>query len=261
MDISDTSLAPPVRAILEAAHDRPGGPAPLSVDARPLPAALSAAAARGARPVIAEIKPTSPTTSTHREDDPVAIARSMVEAGAAALSVLTEPTHFGGDLEMLRRVRAAVEVPVLRKDFIVREDQLDAVAADAVLLIVRFLAGSETPQLSALISAARKRGMTPLVEVHTAAELHAAEAAGARVIGVNNRDLGQLAVDITVGETLIPTVSAPVVIAESGMRSPSDADRMLAAGADGLLIGSAIMAGDVHDRTRGFTTPATVGSS
>jgi indole-3-glycerol phosphate synthase (EC 4.1.1.48) len=261
MDISDTSLAPPVRAILEAAHDRPGGPAPLSVDARPLPAALSAAAARGARPVIAEIKPTSPTTSTHREDDPVAIARSMVEAGAAALSVLTEPTHFGGDLEMLRRVRAAVEVPVLRKDFIVREDQLDAVAADAVLLIVRFLAGSETPQLSALISAARKRGMTPLVEVHTAAELHAAEAAGARVIGVNNRDLGQLAVDITVGETLIPTVSAPVVIAESGMRSPSDADRMLAAGADGLLIGSAIMAGDVHDRTRGFTTPATVESS
>ena len=261
MDISDTSLAPPVRAILEAAHDRPGGPAPLSVDARSLPAALSAAAARGARPVIAEIKPTSPTTSTHREDDPVAIARSMVEAGAAALSVLTEPTHFGGDLEMLRRVRAAVEVPVLRKDFIVREDQLDAVAADAVLLIVRFLAGSETPQLSALISAARKRGMTPLVEVHTAAELHAAEAAGARVIGVNNRDLGQLAVDITVGETLIPTVSAPVVIAESGMRSPSDADRMLAAGADGLLIGSAIMAGDVHDRTRGFTTPATVESS
>ena len=261
MDISDSPLAPPVQAILEAAHGRPGGTEPLSVDARPLPAALSAAAAAGARPVIAEIKPTSPTTTTHREDDPVALARTMVDAGAAALSVLTEPTHFGGDLEMLRQVRAAVEVPVLRKDFIVREDQLDAVAADAVLLIVRFLTASATPSLSALISAVRRRGMTPLVEVHTAAELRAAEAAGARLIGVNNRDLGQLEVDLSVGETLIPTASAPVVIAESGMRSPADADRMLAAGADGLLIGSAIMSGDVHDRTRGFTTPATVGSA
>ncbi|MDR9411334.1 MAG: indole-3-glycerol-phosphate synthase [Haloquadratum sp.] len=261
MDISHPPLAPSVQAILEAAHERPGGAEPLRVDARPLTAALSAAAAAGARPVIAEIKPTSPTTSTHRGDDPVELARAMVDAGAAALSVLTEPTHFGGDPEMLRRVRAAVAVPVLRKDFIVREDQLDVVAADAVLLIARFLDGPETPSLEALIAAARQRGMTPLVEVHTAAELASAEAAGAQVIGVNNRDLGQLEVDLGVAEALIPTASAPVVIAESGMATPADADRMLAAGADGLLIGSAIMAGDVHERTRGFTTPATVGSA
>jgi indole-3-glycerol phosphate synthase (EC 4.1.1.48) len=261
MVITDPPLAPPVQAILAAAHERQGGTEPLRVDARPLTAALSAAAAAGARPVIAEIKPTSPTTSTHRGDDPVELAVAMVDAGAAALSVLTEPTHFGGGTEMLQRVRAAVEVPILRKDFIVREDQLDVVAADAVLLIARFLDGPETPPLEALIAAARQRGMTPLVEVHTAAELAAAEAAGADVIGVNNRDLGKLEVDLTVAETLIPTASASVVIAESGMRSPSDADRMLAAGADGLLIGSAIMAGDVRERTRGFTTPATVGSA
>ena len=261
MDITDSSLAPPVQAILDAAHDRPGGKTPLQVDARALPDALRAASDAGTRPVIAEIKPTSPTTSTHRAEDPLDLARAMVDGGAAALSVLTEPTHFGGSLEMLERVRAAVSVPILRKDFIIREDQLDAVATDAVLLIARFLSGSETPSLSSLIEAVRTRGMTPLVEVHTADELATAEAAGARIIGVNNRDLAHLTVDLTVCEELIPQATAPVVIAESGMETPADAERMLAAGADGLLIGSAIMTGDVQEQTQGFTTPATEVSS
>ena len=261
MDITEPSLAPPVQAILDAAHDRSGGQTQLQVDARALPDALRAASEAGARPVIAEIKPTSPTTTSHREDDPVDIARAMVDGGAAALSVLTEPTHFGGSLEMLERVRAAVSVPILRKDFIIREDQLDAVATDAVLLIARFLSTPETPSLSTLIEAAESRGMTPLVEVHTSAELAAAEAAGARVVGVNNRDLAHLTIDLSVSEELIPQATAPVVIAESGMVSPADADRMLAAGADGLLIGSAIMADEVRERTQGFTTPGTEVSS
>jgi indole-3-glycerol phosphate synthase len=103
--------------------------------------------------------------------------------------------------------------------------------------------------------------MTPLVEVHTADELATAEAAGARIVGVNNRDLAELSVDLSVCEELIPGAAAPVVIAESGMKTPADADRMLAAGADGLLIGSAIMADDVREQTQRFTTPATEVSS
>ena len=261
MDITEPSLAPPVQAIMDAAHDRPGGKTPLHVDARAIVGALRAATDAGTRPVIAEIKPTSPTTTTHREDDPVDLARAMVDGGAAALSVLTEPTHFGGSLAMLDRVRSAVSVPILRKDFIIREDQLDAVATDAVLLIARFLSGPDTPSLSRLVEAARTRGMTPLVEVHTADELATAEAAGARIVGVNNRDLAELSVDLSVCEELIPRAAAPVVIAESGMKTPADADRMLAAGADGLLIGSAIMADDVREQTQRFTTPATEVSS
>ncbi|MFT4890777.1 MAG: indole-3-glycerol phosphate synthase [Halobacteriales archaeon] len=246
-----TELAPAVRSILDAARRRdPTVEDPLDVDARSVPHALSGAVDEGYRPVVAEVKPTSPTADGRRDDDAVALARSMVAGGAAALSVLTEPDHFGGAVEDLRRVREAVSVPVLRKDFLLREAQLDAVAADAVLLIARFLGDDLEP----MIAAARERGFQPLVEVHDRDELARALSAGANLVGVNNRDLARLEVDLGTFERVAPAVPADVtLIAESGIRSPADADRMLAAGADGLLVGSAIMDGDVEANTRGVT--------
>jgi len=146
-------LAPPVRSILEAAGERAGGADRVSVTPRSLPAAIRAAEADGRVPVIAEVKPTSPTTEGERTDDPVALAEAMVEGGAAALSVLTEPTHFGGSPETLAAVRAAVDVPVLRKDFLLEAAHLDAVEADVVLLIARFV-----DDLEGLLAAAKARG-------------------------------------------------------------------------------------------------------
>lgn len=239
-------MAPAIRAILTAARDREGGDQRIAVEARSLPSALSSAEAAGRRPLIAEIKPTSPTTQGERTDDPVALAQRMVDAGAAALSVLTEPEHFGGSPEALRRVRKAVSVPVVRKDFLLGPAHLDVVAADAVLLIARFL-----DDLSGMVAAAERRGFQPLVEVHSRAELEAAVTAGASIVGVNNRDLTQLTVDLGTFEEIAPAAPEPVtLIAESGIASPVDADRMLAAGADGLLVGSALMAGDVGENTR-----------
>lgn len=247
----DTELAPPVRSIIAAARGRTGGDRVRVTDARSLPAALADAAAEGRVPVIAEVKPTSPTTDGERDEDPVELAEAMVEGGAAALSVLTEPTHFGGSPKALERVRAAVDVPVLQKDFLLREEHLDVVESDLVLLIARFL-----DNLERMVEAARERGFEPLIEVHSEAELEGAIGAGAEIIGVNNRDLARLEVDLGTFETVAPHVPEDVtLIAESGISSPTDAARMRAAGADGLLIGSAIMGGDVEERTRELTTP------
>jgi indole-3-glycerol phosphate synthase len=250
MDDSGEKLAPAVRSILSAARDRPGGEERLSVEARSFADALVAAEAADRVPVIAEVKPTSPTTAGRRDDDPVALAETMVDAGAAALSVLTEPEHFGGSPAALERVRAAVDVPVLRKDFILREAQLDVVASDLILLIARFV-----DDLPALVTAAEERGFRPLVEVHTRSELDRAVAADADLIGVNNRDLARLDVDLDTFASLAPHVPEDVtLIAESGIGSTADVRRMRAAGADALLIGSAIMDGDVTDNVRRFTT-------
>jgi indole-3-glycerol phosphate synthase len=239
---TEEELAPAVASILAAARDRGGSDERVSVsDARSLPAALAAAAADGRVPVIAEVKPTSPTTVGERTDDPVELAEEMVAGGAAALSVLTEPDHFGGNAETLERVRDAVDVPVLRKDFLLYESQLDVVESDAVLLIARFLGDDLEPMLQA----ARERGFQVLVEVHTEAELKAALEAGADIVGVNNRDLGRLEVDLSTFERVGAEAPEDVtLIAESGIATPEDAARMRRAGADGLLVGSAIMAVD-----------------
>jgi indole-3-glycerol phosphate synthase len=266
MSTSD-GIAPEVRSILDAARERGGRAGRVSVDARSLPAALERAEADGRVPLIAEIKPTSPTTDGERTDDPVALAERMVAGGAAALSVLTEPEHFGGSPETLRRVREAVEVPVLRKDFVVREAQLDAVAADVVLLIVRFLDEPETGDLADLLEAARGRGFQVLVEAHTHEELARAVEAGADLVGVNNRDLAELAIDLGTFERVAEDAPEGVtLIAESGIETPDDVAQMREAGADGLLVGSAIMdvsggpsdrdgsnAGDVRTNTRELT--------
>jgi indole-3-glycerol phosphate synthase len=246
-------LAPAVASILDAASERPVSDGRLAVDPRNLPAALAAAERDGRVPVIAEVKPTSPTTEGREDRDPVALAREMVAGGAAALSVLTEPEHFGGSPEALGRIRAAVDVPVLRKDFLLEPGHLDAVEADAVLLIARFL-----DDLPGMLAAAHERGFQALVEVHTAAELEAALAAGADVVGVNNRDLAALEVDLETFEHVAPHAPDDVtLIAESGIGSPADAARMRRAGADGLLVGTAVVRGDgtVAENARRLTTP------
>ncbi|GAB7092035.1 indole-3-glycerol phosphate synthase [Halorubrum luteum] len=246
MDDPD-ALAPAVRSILSAARDRTGESGRLDVDPRDLLTAFDRAEAADHVPVIAEVKPTSPTTEGTREDDPVELAAEMVAGGAAALSVLTEPEHFGGSVETLARVREAVDVPVLRKDFIVHEAQLDAVESDVVLLIARFV-GDE---LADLLAAARDRGFQVLVEVHDREELERALDAGASIVGVNNRDLAKLAVDLGTFESVAPDVPDEVtLIAESGISTPADVRRMRSAGADALLVGSAIMDGDVEANTR-----------
>jgi indole-3-glycerol phosphate synthase len=246
-------IAPAVRSILETADQRPGGAESLSVTPRSLPEAIETARADGRVPLIAEMKPTSPTTSGERTDDPVALAEAMVAGGAAALSVLTEPEHFGGSPEALQRVRETVDVPVLRKDFILKETHLDVVAADVVLLIARFV-----DDLAGLVAAARERGFQVLVETHSPAEFETAIKAGADIIGVNNRDLARLEVDLGTFERVIEAVPATdresvTLIAESGITSPDDVSRMRAAGADALLVGSAIMDGDVRRNTKRLT--------
>mgnify|MGYP006273618975 FL=1 len=250
MNANEDEIAPAVRSILAAAQEREGGSERLSVDARSLTDAFAAVEDDGRVPIISEVKPTSPTTDGTRDDDPVELAREMVEGGAAALSVLTEPDHFGGSAENLRRIREAVDVPVLRKDFVVREDQLDVVASDVVLLIARFV-----DDLPSLLDAAESRGFQVLVEVHDTDELAAAIAAGASIIGINNRDLAKLEVDLATFEEVATDVPDDVtLIAESGVSTVDDVRRMHAAGADALLVGTAIMDGDVEENVQRFTT-------
>ena len=244
--VNREALAPAVRSVLEGARDRPGGDRQLAVEAQSLPAAFARAERAGRVPVIAEVKPTSPTTDGRHTGDPVALAEAMVAGGATAVSVLTEPEQFGGTPAALRRVREAVDVPVVRKDFLLEESHLDVVAADVVLLIARFV-----DDLPGLVGAARERGFQVLVEVHSRAELERATAAGADIVGINNRDLSRLAVDLGTVESVAPSVPEDVtLVAESGIETPADVRRMRRAGADGLLVGSAIMDGDVRENTR-----------
>ncbi len=253
-------FAPAIESILATAREREGGDKRVSVTPRSLPLAFEHAEQAGKVPLIAEVKPTSPTTDGERTDDPVELAEQMVAGGAAALSVLTEPEHFGGSPEQLQRIRDAVEVPVLRKDFILREAQLDTVEADVVLLIARFV-----DDLGDLLTAARERGFQVLVETHTIEEVETAVAAGADIIGINNRDLAKLEVDLATFEDVADAVPESVtLIAESGIATPDDVARMRAAGADGLLVGSAIMdvsgdesPGDVEANTRRLTRTET----
>jgi indole-3-glycerol phosphate synthase len=246
-------FAPAIQSILASAREREGASERVSVSPRSLPVAFERAAQDGRVPLIAEVKPTSPTTDGERTDDPVELAEEMVAGGAAALSVLTEPDHFGGSPENLARIRDAVDVPVLRKDFILQESQLDTVEADVVLLIARFV-----DDLEALLAAARERGFQVLVETHTVEEVEQALTAGADIIGVNNRDLAKLEVDLGTFETVAEAVPENVtLIAESGIATPDDVARMRTAGADGLLVGSAIMKGEVQANTRRLTETET----
>jgi indole-3-glycerol phosphate synthase len=193
--------------------------------------------------VIAECKRRSPSKGVLAADyDPVWIARQYEDGGAAAISVLTEPTFFDGALEHLTAVRSSVVRPLLRKDFIVDEYQLfeaRAAGADAVLLIVAAL---EQAQLIALQKRAWDLGLATLVEVHDEAELARAVVSGARVIGVNNRNLRTLVVDVDASNRLAPRVPREVIaVSESGLKSREELEQLAAAGYRAFLIGERFM--------------------
>lgn len=207
------------------------------------PRDFAGALARDKVNVIAEIKKASPSAGVlRREFDPVALARAFEQAGAAALSVLTEEENFQGALAHLRDARAAVSLPVLRKDFIVDPWQVweaRAANADSFLLIAAAL---DDGTLAALLNLGRELGMEALVEVHTAEELERVLAADARIIGVNNRNLHTLEVCVETSLGLIELIPDDrAAVSESGLRSAEDLRKLRAAGFDAFLIGESLM--------------------
>jgi len=201
--------------------------------------------------LIAEVKKASPSAGVICADfDPVRIARDYEAAGASCLSVLTDEKFFQGSLDHLRRIRAAVKLPLLRKDFIIDERQiLEAVewGADAILLIMAIL---DDTRLKHFYTLATEAGLAVLVEVHDEMELDRAVAAGTQLIGINNRDLKTFKVDLATTERLaaklLPTGSAeqsPLLVAESGIHSRADVERLARAGAKAILVGQSLMQG------------------
>ena len=195
--------------------------------------------------VIAEVKRSSPSKGALAEiADPAALAQDYEAGGAAAISVLTEERRFAGSLDDLVRVRLAVSVPVLRKDFIITAYQLfeaRAAGADLALLIVAALSD---PELVSLVERARSIGLTPLVEAHTADEVKRAVDAGATVIGVNARNLHTLMIEPTTFARLAPLIPDGIIrVAESGVRGPHDVIELARAGADVVLVGEALVTG------------------
>ena len=204
---------------------------------------FSAALSRDGLNVIAELKPASPSRGVIREPfDAPELAKTLSQAGAVALSVLTEGEYFHGSLKNRRDARKSVTLPVLRKDFIFDPWQVweaRANDADSFLLIVAVLQDS---LLRDLIALGREMGMEPVIEVHTAAELERALAASARIVGVNNRDLKTLAVRIETSLELIDQIpEGCVAISESGIRSHDDLLKVRRAGFDAFLIGEHLM--------------------
>jgi indole-3-glycerol phosphate synthase len=204
---------------------------------------FAAALSRDGLNVIAELKPASPSRGVIRDPfDPIELAQSLESAGACALSVLTEGEFFRGSLKNLRDARKAIQLPVLRKDFIFDPWQVwetRANDADSFLLIVATL---EDGLFRDLLALGREIGMEPLVEVHTAGELDRALAAGARIIGVNNRDLKTLTVRIETSFELIDRIPEDcIAVSESGLRTHDDLRKLRAAGFDAFLIGTHLM--------------------
>ncbi len=193
--------------------------------------------------LIAEVKRASPSAGSIAMDaDPVAQARAYARAGAALISVLTEPTHFGGSLDDLRAVRAVTDVPLLRKDFGIDADQLlaaRAAGADTVLLIAASL---DDDALTAMLAAARGLGMEPLVESHTDEDLDRVLGTDARLVGVNARDLESLEVDVASALDRVRRIpSDRIAVFESGIRTRDDVVRAVDAGASAILVGETLM--------------------
>ena len=233
-DLKERQEQVPLEVLKERAHARPAskdGVATLRGDAGVT--------------VIAEVKRSSPSRGNLADiTDPAALAADYEAGGAAVISVLTEQRRFGGTLADLDAVRAAVDVPVLRKDFIVSSYQLweaRAHGADLALLIVAAL---EQEALVSLIERAASIGMSTLVEVHDEIETVRAVEAGARIIGVNARDLRTLEVDRSIFARLAPAIPDRIVkVAESGVRGPHDLIEYARAGADAVLVGESLVTG------------------
>ncbi|WP_249523635.1 indole-3-glycerol phosphate synthase TrpC [Modestobacter marinus] len=232
-------------------------------DARPALDALAALRAPGVG-VIAEVKRRSPSKGDLAAiADPAALAAQYAAGGARVISVLTEGRRFGGSHADLAAVRAAVEVPVLNKDFVVSSYQVHEARAHGAGLVLLIVAALDQPVLIGLLERIESLGMTALVEVHSEAEADRALAAGASVIGVNARDLTTLSVDRSTFERIAPGLPSEVVkIAESGVRGPHDLISYAGAGADAVLVGEGLVtAGDprqaVADLVTAGSHPAT----
>ncbi len=216
-------------------------------DAPPVRSLHAALSPRGGpMRVIAEVKRASPSLGVLREDvDAAGLARRYADAGAAAISVLTDGPGFGGSLADLAAVRRVVPVPVLRKDFILDRYQLleaRVAGADAVLLLVVALGREGT---RALLDAAHELGLEALVECHAPHEVDDALEAGARIVGINNRDLSTFHVDLAVSEALLPRIPDGVRgVAESGVKGAEEVRRLRAAGAANVLVGEALVKAD-----------------
>jgi indole-3-glycerol phosphate synthase len=229
-------LREPLGVMRERAHNR-------RAERRPFAAALARAAGPA---IIAEIKRASPSVGLIvRSLDPAQVARDYGAAGADAISVLTEADHFLGDLAYLDIVRSAAALPVLRKDFLTTRyevAQSAAYGADAVLAIV---AGLTDAQIAQMMDEARSYALDVLVEVHNEPELRRAVAAGATLLGINNRDLRTFETNLAVTEELLPLAPpGTIVISESGVRTQDDTRPLFAAGARGFLVGESLMRAD-----------------
>lgn len=212
-------------------------------EASPQPPSFELAITGSELAVIAEIKRRSPSRGDLvAELDPAELAQRYASGGAAALSVLTEPEYFLGRPEDLVAAREATGLPVLRKDFVVEAIQIweaRGIGASAVLLIVAVLTPME---LAALLEDASRAGVDALVEIHDAEEARLATDLGARIIGVNNRDLSTFEVDLRIAEELAPLLRGAVAtVAESGVFNRADASRMRKAGFDAVLVGEALI--------------------
>ncbi|MGI8714268.1 MAG: indole-3-glycerol phosphate synthase TrpC [Solirubrobacteraceae bacterium] len=235
-DVEGRRAAVPLSELQSAAQERAASDPP-----RPFAAALARVGGRVS--VIAEHKRRSPSAGTIREDLRLEdVVTAYERGGAAALSVLTEQVGFGGTLDDLRRTRAIVKLPILRKDFVVDPYQVVesmAAGADAILLIVAAL---DAQRLGRLQAQALALGLGVLVEVHDRAELEIAAGIGAAVIGINNRDLATLQVDTSRTLELLADVPAGVtVVSESGLRTRADLEQVAQAGVDAALVGEALM--------------------
>ena len=201
-----------------------------------------ASALRPGLKVIAEFKRKSPSAGSIREDlDPASRAAGYARGGAAAISVLTDVEFFDGDPAHLERARQVVEVPVLRKDFLLDErDVLDSygMGADAVLLIVRIL---DDAMLRAMLKTAGSLGMDALVETHNDREIDRALEAGAAIIGVNHRDLDTLAIDLSLSARARALAPNAILVGESGIQTRAHVDQMRAHGVDAILVGESLL--------------------
>jgi indole-3-glycerol phosphate synthase len=211
-------------------------------------------------PVITEIKPASPSMGVIRETfDTVEIAKAMEKGGATAISVLTEPRHFKGSTDTLADVRSAVKLPILMKDIILSHVQINAasyIGADAVLLVkALYDRGYGETDLDNMIALVHTKGLEVLLEVHTEEEFRAAKKTGADIIGINNRNLADLKIDLNVTKNILNKNSFEdlVVVSESGIKTPADLRFLSEAGASAFLIGSSIMlAENVEEKVREF---------
>ena len=226
-----------------------------AVAAAPAPRPVAEALAAPGLHLIAEVKRSSPSAgSIVAADDAVARARAYAAGGAAAISVLCEPHWFGGSVEDLRAVRAAVSVPVLAKEFVVDPRQLDLLRAAGADLVLLLAVLHPARRLARLVGAARDLGLEPLVEAHDARELERALATGARLIGINNRDLRTLDVDPERAVRLRDGIPGDrLAVAESGVRDTATIARWRATGFDAALVGEALMrAADPAAAARAF---------